>query len=379
MIDVMDFPRRSQRLDSPIMAQTLAEVAEIDFAAFTADDVRQALRGSQLGVRDFAALLSPAAGPLLEDLAQAAKRVTRANFGTSINLFTPLYVANYCANVCTYCGFSAINRIRRAVLDPVSVDRELRAIADSGLEEVLILTGESEKFSGVGYLAEVCRKARELFRTVSIEVHPLDEDGYRQLRAAGVDQVITYQETYDPIRYGQVHTGGRKRSFVYRFQTQERALLAGMRAVGFGALLGLADFRRDALAAGVHASLLQRAYPAAEISLGCPRLRPTVADRRMGDGGVGQAELFQVLCAYRLFLPFAGITVSTRETARFRDHAMGVVATKVSAGVSTGVGGHVEDEGDQQFEISDSRTVSQMRAAIAGLGLQAVFNDHVMV
>lgn len=370
-----------ERLGSPLLPTVLDAVATARFDACGEADVRAVLGRGVRTPRDAAVLLSPAAAGMLEEIAQAAQRATRAHFGTSVQLFTPLYLANYCANVCTYCGFSANNRIRRSRLTPEALDAELRAIADTGLEEILLLTGASTKFSGVEYIADAVRRAAGLFRTVGVEIQPLNSGDYRVLHDAGADSVTVYQETYNPAAYDFLHLGGRKRSFPFRFESQERALIGGMRGVGFGALLGLDDWRRDALATIVHARGVQRTYPHAEITLSCPRLRPTVADAGMNPRDVGERELLQVLCAYRLALPFAGITVSTREGATFRDHVVGVVATKVSAGVSTGVGQHADglDEGDEQFEISDGRSVDDMTSALRRLGLQPVLTDHIFV
>lgn len=349
---------------------------------YTPDDVRAALSKSFLDEYDLAALLSPAAGELLEEMAVRARELTRANFGTSIILFTPLYISNHCANFCTYCGLSAQRKIARYQLTPSHLRAEIDAIAGTGLEEILILTGESPRRCGVTEIAEACALAHGRFRTVGVEVQPFDRADYEILHQAGVDFVTTYQETYDEARYAEVHTFGRKQDFAYRFHTQERALAAGIRGVGFGALLGLGDPAQDALAVGLHAQAVQRAYPGAEISLSCPRIRPfgggEADDQKLT--AVTDAQLFQILCAYRIFLPYASITVSTRETETFRNHVMGVVATKVSAGVSTGVGHHADgdSEGDEQFEISDHRSVDDMVSALKRQDLQPVFSDHVM-
>lgn len=379
--DHMGYYPRQERLGSGLMDQVLTRVAATDFAVYTSRDVRAALSHRTRTIDDFAALLSPAAAPLLEDLAVAARRATREHFGTSIQLFTPLYIANYCANLCTYCGFAADNRIQRMRLSPEGIDAELRAIADAGFEEILILTGESPKFSDTDYIADAVRRASALFRTVGVEIQPVNTDEYRTLHEAGADTVCVYQETYNPVAYDPLHPGGRKRSFPYRFESHERALRGGMRGVGFGALLGLDDWHADALATGLHAALVQKAYPAAEISLSCPRLRPTVADATVNPQDVHERQLLQILCAYRLFLPYAAITVSTRERAGFRDNVIGVVATKVSAGVSTGVGAHAEGlaSGDEQFEIADGRSLPEVCAAIRARGLQPVMNEHVLV
>ncbi len=362
-----------EQLDSPIRDQVLATVAATDPDRFTAADVKSALESSDRTADDFAALLSPAAVPLLDEITEAAHAQTRAGFGTTIQLFTPLYIANYCANACIYCGFSARNKIVRTRLTPEGLRAELAAIAATGLKDILILTGESSKFSGVDYVADAVREAALSFDVVGLEVAPVNVSDYASLHEAGADFVSVYQETYDPRAYEPLHPGGRKRSFPYRFDAPERALLGGMRGVGVGALLGLADWRSDALATGLHAEALHRRYPHAEISVSCPRLRPTVADSSVNPGGVGEPELLQILCAYRLFLPNASITVSTRESATFRDRVAGVIANRLSAGVSTGVGTHAEglDAGDSQFEIADSRSVAEVKAALHRLGLRA--------
>lgn len=361
-----------EQLGTALMARVLEARATTDFSAFTGADVKAALRHGTRTLEDFAACLSPAAAPLLPDLAEAARRETRDRFGASIQLFTPLYIANYCANLCTYCGFAADNRIQRSRLTPEGLEAELQAIAATGLNEVLILTGESTKFSSTAYISEAVRQAARLFRSVGLEVQPVNSDDYRLLNEAGATAVSVYQETYNADAYDRLHPGGRKRSFPFRFESQERALHGGMCAVGFGALFGLDDWRADALATGLHAGLVQAAHPAAQINLSCPRLRPTVVDATMHPGDVQERQLFQILCAFRLFLPSASITVSTRERAGFRDNVIGVAANKVSAGVSTGVGQHAQGlaPGDQQFEIADGRSVAQMCAALRARGLE---------
>jgi 2-iminoacetate synthase len=203
---------------------------------------------------------------------------------------------------------------------------------------------------------------------------------YAYLRSRGADFVTVFQETYDPELYAQLHLGGRKRVFPYRFNAQERALAGGMRGVGFAALLGLGDFRRDAFATGIHGQAIQRKFPQAEISFSCPRLRPIVNNDTINPGGVGEAELLQIMCAYRIFMPFAGITISTRENARFRDNAVSIAATKISAGVDVGIGGHAgESRGDEQFEISDSRSVEEIYRMILSRDLQPVMSDYLYV
>ena len=246
---------------------------------------------------------------------------------------------------------------------------------------MLILTGESAKKSDLGYIGEVCKEASRLFSNVGIEIYPLNADEYAFLHGCGADYVVVFQETYDPAAYARFHLGGVKRSFAYRFHAQERALMGGMRSVGFAALLGLDDFRKDALATALHAHLIQQKYPHAEIALSCPRLRPAINKAHVGPRDVDERALFQVICAYRLFLPYANITISTRESARFRDGVIAVAANKISAGVSTGVGTHSDKakKGDEQFEISDARSVDEILGAVRGLNLQPVMSEHIYV
>ena len=338
-----------------------------------------ALAADRLSPEGFGALLSSAAEPLLEELAAAARRARRRWFGSTAYLFTPLYLANYCDNHCVYCGFNRDNDICRARLDRAGIVAELDAIAATGLEEILLLTGEDRARTDPFYIGEACKLAAERFRMVGVEVYPMNEDEYAYLHECGVDYVTVFQETYDPALYGKLHLAGRKRVFPYRANAQERAMRGGMRGAAFGALLGLGDFRRDAFACGLHAWLVQRAYPHAELSLSCPRLRPIAGNGSLGPRGVGERQLLQVMCAYRLLLPQAGITISSRERAGFRDQVMGIAATKISAGVSTGVGEHADGStaGDDQFEIADGRDVAQVRAALRGVGLEPVMNDYV--
>jgi 2-iminoacetate synthase len=263
----------------------------------------------------------------------------------------------------------------------------MRVISKTGMEEVLMLTGESRKYSDIEYIGEAVKIAKKYFRNIGIEIYPVNTDEYKYLHGCGVDYVTVFQETYNTDRYETLHLMGHKRVWPYRFDAQERALRGGMRGVAFSALLGLSDFRKDALATALHACWLQRKYPEAEISLSCPRLRPITNHADVRPGEIGERELCQVLCAYRIFLPFAGITVSSRESASFRNGITKIAATKVSAGVSTGIGDHEskytgkksDAEGDEQFEINDGRSFEQMYKDMSGEGLQPVLNDYLYV
>lgn len=363
-----------------IFDRVLACREAYDETRYTPADVLRALSKDVLEPEDFGALLSPAAQPYVEQMAVRAQQETRKHFGNSVMMFTPCYIANYCENYCIYCGFNCHNKIRRGKLTMQEVDEEMAGIAKSGLKEVLILTGESRTMSPVEYIGEACKIARKYFTVIGVEIYPLNSDEYRYLHECGVDYVTVFQETYNPDKYETLHLGGHKRIFPYRFNAQERALMGGMRGVGFAALLGLDDFRKDAFATGMHAYLIQKKYPHAEIAFSCPRLRPIINNDKINPKDVHETQLTQIICAYRLFMPFASITISTRERAGFRDGIIRIAATKISAGVSTGIGEHIENEdskGDPQFIISDGRDVDEVRQAILDQGLQPVFSDYM--
>lgn len=375
-MNIMDYAPEMERIDSDIMDKTLRYRDSYDYTQYTAKDVQKALDSDIIGLDEYAVLLSPAADPFLEQMAVRAQAETRKHFGNTVTLFTPLYIANYCENECVYCGFNCKNKIHRARLDYDEIEIELKKIADSGLKEILLLTGESRKMSSVEYIGEAMKIARKYFTTIGIEIYPLNTDEYAYLKKCGADFVSVYQETYSLEKYNEQHLGGSKRIFPYRFNAQERAILAGMRGVSFGALLGLDDFRKDAFAVGVQATLIQRKYPHVEIGFSVPRLRPYINNAENNPRDVHERQLLQVMLAYRLLMPFAGITISTRERAGFRDNVIGLMATKISAGVKVGVGGHDgEQKGDEQFEISDPRSVDEIIDSIAKKGLQAVFTD----
>lgn len=374
--DAEDYEPRMESVDSDIMDTVLSEMEGFDPSSYTESDVRRALSGDP-GIEGFATLLSPAAGEMLEEIAVRAREETRRHFGNSVCMFTPIYTSNYCQNNCVYCGFNIHNRIRRACLTPEEVEAEMSAIAESGLKEVLILTGESRARSDVDYIGMCVEKAADHFSTIGIEVYPMNTDEYAYLHGKGADYVTVFQETYDPARYAELHLAGPKRVFSYRFNAQERALRAGMRGVAFGALLGLGDFRRDAFACGLHAYHIQRKYPHAEISFSLPRFRPFI-NNEGGVNPVHEPQLLQVSMAYRLFMPFAAQTISTRERPGFRDNIVGLTATKISAGVSVGIGEHSgREHGDGQFVISDPRGVAEIAEALKDNGLQPVMTDYV--
>lgn len=383
----MEYMEGMEQISSDIMEKVLGEMKSYDYDQYTDADVRRALASERCSVEDFKALLSPAALPHLEEMAVRAKMETSKHFGNTVYLFTPLYIANYCENYCVYCGFNCYNDIVRKKLTKEEIEKEMKVIAESGIEEILMLTGESRRQSSVKYIGEACKLATKYFRNVGLEIYPVNTEEYRYLHECGADYVTVFQETYDSDKYETLHLMGHKRVFPYRFEAQERAIRGGMRGVGFSALLGLADFRQDALASALHVYYLQRKYPHAEYSLSCPRLRPIINNDKINPLDVHEKELCQVLCAYRIFLPYVGITVSSREQKHFRDGIVKIAATKVSAGVSTGIGDHEskysgkeeEGAGDEQFEISDGRSFGQMYQDMSEEGLQPVLNDYVYV
>ena len=384
----MEYLPDMEQIQSDICGKVMEQMESYDYSVYTARDVREALRHETCSIEDFKALLSPAAEPFLEEMAQRARLETSRHFGNTVYLFTPLYIANYCENYCVYCGFNCYNHINRMKLTMEQIEHEMKVIADSGMEEILILTGESRAKSDVKYIGEACKLARKYFRMVGLEIYPVNTEEYRYLHECGADYVTVFQETYDTERYEQIHLMGHKRVWPYRFDAQERALMGGMRGVAFSALLGLSDFRKDALASALHVYYLQRKYPHAEMSLSCPRLRPIINNEKINPLDVHETQLCQILCAYRIFLPFVGITVSSRESAAFRNGIVKIAATKVSAGVSTGIGDHESKytgketdgmEGDEQFEINDGRSLETMYEDIAKEGLQPVLNDYLYV
>ena len=387
-INHMEYLPGMEVIESDVCANVMEQMNSYDPSAYNDLDVKAALERETCTIEDFKALLSPAAEPFLEQMAQRARLETSKHFGNTVYLFTPLYIANYCENYCVYCGFNCYNHINRMKLNMEQIEKEMKIIADSGMEEILILTGESRAQSNVEYIGEACKLARRYFRMVGLEIYPVNTDEYKYLHECGADYVTVFQETYDTDVYEQLHLSGHKRVWPYRFDAQERALRGGMRGVAFSALLGLSDFRKDALASAMHVYYLQRKYPHAEMSLSCPRLRPIINNDKINPLDVHEKQLCQVLCAYRIFLPFVGITVSSRESEEFRNGIIKIAATKVSAGVSTGIGDHESKyngkesdgvQGDEQFEIDDNRSLDKMYQDIAEEGLQPVLNDYLYV
>lgn len=378
---VLDYFPGMDIIDSDIKERVKKSYEEVKNIKVTKADVVASLESSSLTPRDFYNLLSDEAGEYLEVIADLAKEKRIRYFGNNVCLFSPIYIANYCENSCRYCGFRAKSDIKRAKLTFDEIEAEMKALADTGIEDVLILTGESKKFSSIEYIAEACKIASKYFKVIGIEVYPANVDDYKLLRQAGADFVTVFQETYNPETYDYYHPYGHKRSFSYRFDTQERALQAGFRGVGFGTLFGLGDPIEEAFKLAIHASEIQKKYPYAEIAISLPRIRPTHgADNSLKFNIVDDKKFFQIMAAIRMFLPFASITLSTRESKDFRNLAVNYAATKISASVDTSIGHRSkesQDEGDEQFVIDDARSTAETFEDLKNLGMTPVFTDYI--
>ena len=368
-------------INSHIKTEVLDNYEKIKNKNVSDSDILRSLEKDRLGEEDFYNLLSDKVLNHLEKMGELAKDKRVRYFGNNVCLFSPIYIANYCENSCRYCGFRAKSDIKRAKLNLEEIEEEMKALSETGIEDVLILTGESERFSSVDYIADACRLASKYFKVVGIEVYPANVSSYEKLREAGADFVTVFQESYNKEAFDYYHPAGHKRSFNYRINTQERALMAGFRGVGFGALFGLSDPIEDAFKLAIHAKEVQRKYPQAEIAISLPRIRPTHgADDTLDFNIVDDKKFFQIMLAIRIFLPFASITLSTRESKDFRDLAVKYSATKISASVDTSIGHRSKksaDEGDEQFEIDDSRSTEQAFEDLKKIGMTPVFTDYI--
>ena len=358
-----------------VVAAPLADLRQLVDRA-TPEDVERALGASHPTLRDFAALLSAPAAERLEELAQRANRITRARFGATVRLFSPLYLSNECVSTCTYCGFSAGNDIARRTLTVDEVRREAAELHRRGFRHILLVAGEHARIVSKDYLEECVAAVAPMFAQVSVEVQVWDTETYRRLVAAGCDGVVVYQEVYDQFTYPQVHLKGKKRNYAWRLAAPDRAAEAGMRRIGIGALLGLhPDWRAEAIALAAHASALIRRWWRCEVSVALPRLRPAAGGFEPVDP-VDDPSLVQLLCALRIALPDVGVTLSTREPAALRDGLVPLGITSMSAGSHTEPGGYAEEsDAEPQFEISDTRTPAEVAAALRAAGFDPVWKD----
>jgi len=344
----------------------------------TKKDVECLFSKDRLTPTQFLSLLSPAVSDYLEDMAKKAHRITLKNFGKTIQLYTPIYISDYCDNNCIYCGFNVNIRRPRKKLTMDELDREARYIANTGLRHILVLTGSSKSKSPLSYIKESVKVLKKYFSSISIEVYPLTEEEYKELIDEGVDGLTIYQETYNSAIYNKVHIKGSKRDFSFRLDAAERALRKRMRAVNIGALLGLSKWREDGFYVGLHAKYLQDKFPEAEISISVPRIRPQT-EEYSPEYEVSDRDITQLILALRLFLPRIGITLSTRESRELRDNLLPLGITRISADSTTAVGGHTltDKEEFEQFLVSDKRSVPEIRKLLLNRGYQPVLKDWI--
>ncbi|MDB5280656.1 MAG: 2-iminoacetate synthase ThiH [Ferruginibacter sp.] len=343
--------------------------------AKTSKDVEAALASTHRTLEDFKALISPAATPYVEEMAQLSHRITQKRFGKTIQLFAPMYLSNECNNICTYCGFSLDNKIKRKTLTAAEILQEINVIKQHGFNHILLVTGESNHTVHVDYFLKAIEIIKPHFANISIEVQPLSQDEYAQLQGAGVYSVLVYQETYHKEKYKDYHVKGKKSNFYYRLETPDRIGLAGMHKIGLAVLLGLEDWRTDSFFCALHLDYLQKTYWQTKYSIAFPRIRPAegvdIANYHIND-----KELVQLLSAYRLLNEDVEISISTRETEIFRNNIMKLGTTTMSAGSKTNPGGYSVDEDSlEQFEISDERTPAEVAAVITANGYQPVWKD----
>lgn len=340
--------------------------------------LNRAQRSLPLSLENFMTLLSPAAVPFLKEMAYIAQQLTIQFFGKTIQLFTPLYISNFCINTCKYCGFSATNTINRTQLTIKEIEKEAQAIASTGLRHLLLLTGDAPSKATPHYLTHAVTCLKQFFPSIGIEVYAMNKEEYTLLRDAGVDGMTLFQETYNEKIYKNLHIKGPKKDFTFRLDAQSRAASVGIYSITIGALLGLDLWWRDIFYVGLHAAWLQKHYPSIELNISIPRIRPHEGSFS-NHYPVTDQNLIQTIQAIRLFLPTVGITLSTREIPSFRDKLIALSITKMSAGVSTQVGGHTQETltntHTAQFEIADTRTVDQVVMAIKQQGYQPVFKN----
>ncbi|RZK54983.1 MAG: 2-iminoacetate synthase ThiH [Hymenobacter sp.] len=341
----------------------------------TAADVGRALAAPRRTLEDFKALISPAAAPYLEQMAQLSRQLTQRRFGNTMQLYVPLYLSNECQNICTYCGFSLDNKLRRRTLSSVEMLQEAAVLKAWGYGHVLLVTGEAHQTVGVDYLERALHTLRPHFAHLSLEVQPLDEADYRRLIPAGLNTVLVYQETYHQADYKLHHPKGKKSNFWYRLDTPDRLGQAGIHKMGLGVLIGLEDWRTDCFYTALHLDYLERTYWQSKYSLSFPRLRP--AEGLLQPKVVmSDRELVQLICAYRLLNEEVELSLSTRESPTFRDQVIKLGITNISAGSKTNPGGYaVAPESLEQFEISDERSPAEVAAMLRRQGYEPVWKD----
>ncbi|KYN87756.1 thiamine biosynthesis protein ThiH [Vibrio cidicii] len=347
----------------------------LSIRAKTAKEVELALSKEKLDLEDFKALISPVAENYLEAMAQRSYALTRKRFGNTVSLYIPLYLSNLCANACTYCGFSMENRIKRRTLNQVEIAAEIAAIKRMNFDSVLLVTGEHETKVGMNYFRQVVPMIKQQFNYLAMEVQPLQQEQYEELISLGLDAVMVYQETYHPSTYAQHHLRGNKTNFEFRLETPDRLARAGIDKIGIGALIGLEDWRTDCFFTAAHLEYLERTYWQTRYSISFPRLRPC-AGALPPKSEMTDKQLVQLICAYRLFNPEVELSLSTRESAFFRDNVLPLGITSMSAASKTQPGGYaMADVELEQFEISDERSAESVAAMIRSKGFEPVWRD----
>ena len=349
------------------------------FHSVTGQDIEKSLNKNKFNKFDLLNLLSDAAAPYIEQMAQQANKLTIQYFGRVISLYAPLYISDYCNNSCTYCGFNRQNKFKRKKLSITEIEAEAKVISATGIKHVLLLTGEDLNKTPVSYLVEAIKVLTKYFSSIVLEIFPMDTNDYKILIKAGADSLTIYQEVYNKDIYKDVHPKGMKRDYKYRLLTPERGAVAGFRAINIGPLYGLGNVRSEAFFAGLHAKYLEKNYPDVEVSVSVPRMTKA-------EGGISPKNLLtdknlvQFILAWRLYMPRLGINISTRESAWLRDKLIYLGATKYSAGSKTDVGGYsqINKESTPQFELSDTRSVDEVAQMIGDNGYQVVFKDWDM-
>jgi len=348
----------------------------------TGQDVLAALQKKKRTPEDLKALLSPAAMPYLEQMAQLSRKLTQKRFGKTLQMYAPLYLSNECQNICTYCAFSLDNKIKRKTLSDVEILKEAAVIKQMGYDHVLLVTGEANQTVGVDYLRHAIQLIKPLFSNISIEVQPLEQSEYEILQEEGLHTVLVYQETYHRANYKLHHPKGKKSNFDFRLDTPDRLGRAAVHKIGLGVLIGLEDWRTDSFFTALHLNYLERTYWQTKYSISFPRLRPIELQNAGGSSVksfgkfMTDKELVQLICAYRIFNEEVELSLSTRENEKFRDHIIKLGITSMSAGSKTNPGGYaVDPQSLEQFEISDERSPAQIAEMIREQGYEVVWKD----
>ncbi|WP_142414986.1 2-iminoacetate synthase ThiH [Hathewaya massiliensis] len=358
---------------------TIKEFKDFDFNRYWGnvelDDVLRSINERTPSYEDLLNLLSPKAEEALEEMAVKARELSLKHFGRTVLLYTPIYIANYCINKCAYCGYNHENSICRKKLTMEEIKMESEAVSKEGFKHIILLTGESPVHSPTDYIVEAIKIMREYFPSITLEVQPLSEEDYKKAVEAGADGLTVYQEAYDEEVYDRVHLAGPKKNYKFRLDAPERGARAGMRSLSIGALLGLSDFRKDAFFTALHGEYLRKKYPHVDVTYSVPRIRPCAGGLRELNT-VDDKRTVQIMLAYKIFAEQSGINISTREDHEMRRNLIPLGITKMSAGVSTEVGGHaLNSKGTSQFTINDEGTVEEVRNMIIEAGFQPIFKD----